>query len=292
MTRVAFDSSYRTATDQLGVAASRLQTSQEQLGSGRRVMKSSDDPIAAPKILQLSTSLGRMDEYDNNLNFAEERLSKLSDHLSRIGDLLGNLKELSVQGINGTYSAQDRAAMRTSAQSTLDVINGFVAAIDEGQFGVDRTTLVSDGTKMPISLTSTDLAALKGLSAELGVLIKNRSAADPADPDDPDAAQIEPLSTAAGWQSLLAKINNELNLTTDSSALVMGVRYGAQYQQVDKIRETRGALRLDTQRVVANLRDADIGSVAIALSRDRTVLENLQASFARIQGMSLFSFLR
>jgi flagellin-like hook-associated protein FlgL len=249
-------------------------------------MKSSDDPIAAPKILQLSTSLGRMDEYDNNLNFAEERLSKLSDHLSRIGDLLGNLKELSVQGINGTYSVQDRAAMRTSAQSTLDVINGFVAAIDEGQFGVDRTTLVSDGTKMPISLTSTDLAALKGLSAELGVLIKNRPA------DDPDAAQIEPLSTAAGWGSLLAKINNELNLTTDSSALVMGVRYGAQYQQVDKIRETRGALRLDTQRVVSNLRDADIGAVAIALSRDKTVLENLQASFARIQGMSLFSFLR
>lgn len=286
MTRVAFDSSYRTATDQLGIAASRLQTSQEQLGSGRRVMKSSDDPIAAPKILQLSTSLGRMDEYDNNLNFAEERLSKLSDHLSRIGDLLGNLKELSVQGINGTYSAQDRAAMRTSAQSTLDVINGFVAAIDEGQFGVDRTTLVSDGTKMPISLTSTDLAALKGLSADLGVLIKNRPA------DDPDAAQIEPLSTAAGWNSLLAKINNELNLTTDSSALVMGVRYGAQYQQVDKIRDTRGALRLDTQRVMANLRDADIGAVAIALSRDKTVLENLQASFARIQGMSLFSFLR
>ena len=286
MTRVAFDSSYRTATDQLGIAASRLQTSQEQLGSGRRVMKSSDDPIAAPKILQLSTSLGRMDEYDNNLNFAEERLSKLSDHLSRIGDLLGNLKELSVQGINGTYSAQDRAAMRTSAQSTLDVINGFVAAIDEGQFGVDRTTVVSDGTKMPISLTSTDLAALKGLSADLGVLIKNRPA------DDPGAAPVEPLSTAGGWNSLLTKINNELNLTTDSSALVMGVRYGAQYQQVDKIRETRGALRLDTQRVMSNLRDADIGAVAIALSRDKTVLENLQASFARIQGMSLFSFLR
>jgi flagellin-like hook-associated protein FlgL len=139
---------------------------------------------------------------------------------------------------------------------------------------------------MPISLTSTDLAALKGLSADLGALIKNRPA------DDPDAAQIEPLSTAAGWGSLLAKINNELNLTTDSSALVMGVRYGAQYQQVDKIRDTRGALRLDTQRVVANLRDADIGAVAIALSRDKTVLENLQASFARIQGMSLFSFLR
>jgi len=286
MTRVAFDNGYRTATDQLGIAASRLQTLQEQLGSGRRVMKSSDDPIAAPKILQLSTSLGRMDEYDNNLNFAEERLSKLSDHLSRIGDLLGNLKELSVQGINGTYSAQDRAAMRTSAQSTLDVINGFVAAIDEGQFGVDRTTVVSDGTKMPISLTSTDLAALKGLSADLGVLIKNRPA------DDPGAAQVEPLSTSAGWNSLLAKINDELNLTTDSSALVMGVRYGAQYQQVDKIRETRGALRLDTQRVVSNLRDADIGAVAIALSRDKTVLENLQASFAKIQGMSLFSFLR
>jgi flagellar hook-associated protein 3 FlgL len=275
MTRVAFDTSYRTATDQLGLAASRLQNSQEQLGSGRRVTKSSDDPIAAPKILQLSTSLVHLDEYDKNLNFAEERLSKLTDQLSRIGDMLNNLKELSVQGSTGTYSAQDRAAMRTTAESTLDLINGYIAAVGEGQLGIDRTTVVSDGTKMPISLSTTDLASLKTLSADLGTLIT------------PTA-----LSDSTGWNNLLTKVNDELSLTTDSSALVMGVRYGAQYQQVDKIRETRGALRLDTERIVSNLRDADMGSVAIALSRDKTVLEALQASFAKIQGMSLFSFLR
>jgi len=287
MTRVAFDNSYRTATDQLGLAASRLQTSQEQLGSGRRVTKSSDDPIAAPKILQLSTSLVHLDEYDKNLNFAEERLSKLTDQLSRIGDMLNNLKELSVQGSNGTYSAQDRAAMRTTAESTLDLINGYIAAVGEGQLGIDRTTVVSDGTKMPISLTTTDLAALTTLSTDLETLIRKQ----PADPTT-GTAEVDPLSTATGWNSLLTKVNDELTLTTDSSALVMGVRYGAQYQQVDKIRETRGALRLDTERIVSNLRDADMGSVAIALSRDQSVLQALQASFAKIQGMSLFSFLR
>jgi len=287
MTRVAFDNSYRTATDQLGVAAGRLQNSQEQLGSGRRVTKSSDDPIAAPKILQLSTSLVHLDEYDRNLNFAEERLSKLTDQLSRIGDMLNNLKELAVQGSNGTYSAQDRAAMRTTAESTLDLINGYVAAVGEGPLGVDRTTVVSDGTKMPISLTTTDLNALKTLSTDLGALIKNT----PADPVA-GTAEIVPLGDAAGWDNLLTKVNDELMLTTDSSALVMSVRYGAQYQQVDKIRETRGALRLDTERIVSNLRDADLGSLAIALSRDQSVLQALQASFAKIQGMSLFSFLR
>ena len=287
MTRVAFDNSYRTATDQLGVAAGRLQNSQEQLGSGRRVTKSSDDPIAAPKILQLSTSLVHLDEYDRNLNFAEERLSKLTDQLSRIGDMLNNLKELAVQGSNGTYSAQDRAAMRTTAESTLDLINGYIAAVGEGPLGVDRTTIVSDGTKMPISLTTTDLNALKTLSTDLGALIKNT----PADPVT-GMAEIVPLDSAAGWDNLLTKVNDELTLTTDSSALVMSVRYGAQYQQVDKIRETRGALRLDTERIVSNLRDADLGSLAIALSRDQSVLQALQASFAKIQGMSLFSFLR
>jgi flagellar hook-associated protein 3 FlgL len=287
MTRVAFDNSYRTATDQLGLAAARLQNSQEQLGSGRRVTKSSDDPIAAPKILQLSTSLAHMDEYDRNLNFAEERLSKLTDQLNRIGDMLNNLKELSVQGSNGTYSAQDRAAMRTTAESTLDLINGYVAAVGEGPLGVDRTTVVSDGTKMPISLTTTDLEALKNLSNDLGGLIKNTPADLAA-----GTPEIVPLDNAAGWSNLLTKVNGELALTTDSGALVMSVRYGAQYQQVDKIRETRGALRLDTERIVSNLRDADMGSVAIALSRDQSVLQALQASFAKIQGMSLFSFLR
>ena len=287
MTRVAFDNTYRTATDQLGLAASRLQSSQEQLGSGRRVTKSSDDPIAAPKILQLSTSLAHLDEYDRNLNFAEERLSKLTDQLSRIGDMINNLKELSVQGSTGTYSAQDRAAMRTTAESTLDLINGYVAAVGEGQLGVDRTTVVSDGTKMPISLTTTDLNALKTLSTELGALIQKQPADAVA-----GTPEVDPLADATGWNNLLTKVNGELALTTDSSALVMSVRYGAQYQQVDKIRETRGALRLDTERIVSNLRDADMGSVAIALSRDQSVLQALQASFAKIQGMSLFSFLR
>jgi flagellar hook-associated protein 3 FlgL len=287
MTRVAFDSTYRTATDQLGLAASRLQSSQEQLGSGRRVTKSSDDPIAAPKILQLSTSLVHLDEYDRNLNFAEERLSKLTDQLSRIGDMLNNLKELSVQGSSGTYSAQDRAAMRTTAESTLDLINGYIAAVGEGQLGVDRTTVVSNGTKMPISLTTTDLTALKTLSTDLGALIRKQ-------PEDLVAGtpEVDLLSDATGWNNLLTKVNDELTLTTDSSALVMGVRYGAQYQQVDMIRETRGALRLDTERIVSNLRDADMGSVAIALSRDQSVLQALQASFAKIQGLSLFNFLR
>ena len=289
MTRVAFDNSYRTATDQLGVAASRLQTSQQQLGSGRRVTRSSDDPIAAPKILQLSTSLVHLDEYDKNLDFAEERLSKLTDQLSRIGDMLNNLKELSVQGSNGTYSAQDRAAMRTTAQSTLDLINGYISAVDEGQLGIDRTTVVSDGTKMPISLTTTDLAALRKLSTDLGALIKTQPGNLNA---DPPIAAVDPLADAAGWSNLLTKVNGELALTTDSSTLVMSVRYGAQYEQVAKIRETRGALRLDTERIVSNLRDADMGAVAIALSRDQSVLQALQASFAKIQGMSLFSFLR
>jgi flagellar hook-associated protein 3 FlgL len=275
MTRVAFDNTYRTATDQLGLAASRLQASQEQLGSGRRVTKSSDDPIAAPKILQLSTSLVHLDEYDKNLDFAEGQLSKLTDKLSRIGDMLNNLKEVAVQGSTGTYSEQDRAAMRTTAESTLDLINGYISAVGEGQLGIDRTTVVSDGTKMPVSLTTTDLASLKTLSADLGALIT------------PTA-----LSTATGWNSLLTKVNDELTLTSDSSALVMSVRYGAQYQQVANIRDTRSALRLDTQRIVSNLRDADMGSVAISLSRDQTVLQALQASFAKIQGMSLFNFLK
>jgi len=288
MTRVAFDNTYRTATGQLGLAASSLQSSQEQLGSGRRVTKSSDDPIAAPKILQLSTSLVHLNEYDRNLNFAEERLSKLTDQLSRIGDMLNNLKELSVQGSNGTYSAQDRAAMRTTAESTLDLINGFIAAVGEDALGVDRTTVVSDGTKMPISLTATDLAALNTLSNDLGKLIRQDPSNATASPPSP----VDPLSTVAGWNSLLTKVNAEMALTSDSGALVMSVRYGAQYEQVDKIRETRGALRLDTERIMSNLRDADMGSVAIALARDQSVLQALQASFAKIQGMSLFSFLR
>jgi flagellar hook-associated protein 3 FlgL len=282
MSRVSFDNSFRLAVNSLGQSGARLQTSQEQLASSKRVNRSSDDPVAAPKILQLATSLVRMKEFDKNLDFAEGRLAQVSDHLSRIADLLYNLKEAAVQGANGTYSAADRASLKAQAGSVLDQIDSFVAALGEGKLGLNRTADVADGTKFPVSLTTTDLNALKTLKTDLRELIY---------PANPAAATSNDLSTAAGWNRLLGKVDNELALTSDTGALVMATRYGAFYQQVENVRDTRSSLRLDFERIMSNLRDADIAEVSINISRDQTVLEALQKSYSKLQGMSLFNFL-
>jgi flagellar hook-associated protein 3 FlgL len=282
MSRVSFDNSFRLAVNSLGQSGARLQTSQEQLASSKRVNRSSDDPVAAPKILQLATSLVRMKEFDKNLDFAEGRLAQVSDHLSRIADLLSNLKEAAVQGANGTYSAADRASLKAQAGSVLDQIDSFVAALGEGKLGLNRTADVADGTKFPVSLTTTDLNALKTLKTDLRELIY---------PANPAAATSNDLSTAAGWNRLLGKVDNELALTSDTGALVMATRYGAFYQQVENVRDTRSSLRLDFERIMSNLRDADIAEVSINISRDQTVLEALQKSYSKLQGMSLFNFL-
>jgi len=282
MSRVSFDNSFRLAVNSLGQSGARLQTSQEQLASSKRVNRSSDDPVAAPKILQLATSLVRMNEFDKNLDFAEGRLAQVSDHLSRIADLLSNLKEAAVQGANGTYSAADRASLKAQAGSVLDQIDSFVAALGEGELGLNRTADVADGTKFPVSLTTTDLNALTTLKTDLRALIYP---ANPADPTSND------LSTAAGWNRLLGKVDGELALTSDTGALVMATRYGSFYQQVENVRDTRSSLRLEFERIMSNLRDADIAEVSINISRDQTVLEALQKSYSKLQGMSLFNFL-
>ena len=282
MSRVSFDNSFRLAVNSLGQSGARLQTSQEQLASSKRVNRSSDDPVAAPKILQLATSLVRMKEFDKNLDFAEGRLAQVSDHLSRIADLLSNLKEAAVQGANGTYSAADRASLKAQAGSVLDQIDSFVAALGEGKLGLNRTADVADGTKFPVSLTTTDLNALTTLKTDLRALIYP---ANPADPTSND------LSTAAGWNRLLGKVDGELALTSDTGALVMATRYGSFYQQVENVRDTRSSLRLEFERIMSNLRDADIAEVSINISRDQTVLEALQKSYSKLQGMSLFNFL-
>lgn len=282
MSRVSFDNSFRLAVNSLGQSGARLQTSQEQLASSKRVNRSSDDPVAAPKILQLATSLVRMNEFDKNLDFAEGRLAQVSDHLSRIADLLSNLKEAAVQGANGTYSAADRASLKAQAGSVLDQIDSFVAALGEGKLGLNRTADVADGTKFPVSLTTTDLNALKTLKTDLRELIY---------PANPAAATSNDLSTAAGWNRLLGKVDGELALTSDTGALVMATRYGSFYQQVENVRDTRSSLRLEFERIMSNLRDADIAEVSINISRDQTVLEALQKSYSKLQGMSLFNFL-
>ncbi len=106
---------------------SNLATTQEQLASGRRVLKPSDDPAAAVQSLRVRERVAAVDQYARNAGAATARLSQQETVLSQMGDALQRVRELTVQGANGTQTNESRAAIaaevRELSRSLLDAAN-------------------------------------------------------------------------------------------------------------------------------------------------------------------------
>jgi len=105
-----------------------LEKTQNQLSSGIKVGRPSDDPVAAVRIATLQQQQLANDQYGKNISAATNRLNLDEQGLSDTTTLLQRVRELVVQGANtGALSATDRQAivaeLKTSYQSLQDIAN-------------------------------------------------------------------------------------------------------------------------------------------------------------------------
>src|SRR5688572_3304139 len=81
---------------------SELQYTQLQLSTGLRVLKPSDDPVAAVKVLNLNTNIGVVDQFGRNANVASAALSQQESVLDSVNTAIQRIRELTIQGNNPT----------------------------------------------------------------------------------------------------------------------------------------------------------------------------------------------
>lgn len=118
--RVTSDSLRLAFLDALQSAQRRLQTTQTQISTGRRVNVPSDDPFAAARIGELGAALQRIDQYGTNGTLAKNRLSLEEQTLASAADALQRVRELAVEGNNATLGDADRRAIVTELKQRLD----------------------------------------------------------------------------------------------------------------------------------------------------------------------------
>jgi flagellar hook-associated protein 3 FlgL len=96
-----------------------LNKTQEQLSTGKRVNRPSDDPVAATRILKLDQELQRISTYERNTDLAENRLQQEENALSRSVDIIQRVRELTVQAGSGALSANDRQSLSAEMKERL-----------------------------------------------------------------------------------------------------------------------------------------------------------------------------
>ncbi|MCG2579492.1 MAG: flagellar hook-associated protein FlgL [Marinobacter sp.] len=96
-----------------------LNKTSEQISTGKRVNRPSDDPVAAARILKLDQELARVDTYQRNAQLADNRLKQEENALASSIDVIQRVRELTVQAGNGSLSPNDRNSIASELKERL-----------------------------------------------------------------------------------------------------------------------------------------------------------------------------
>ncbi|MDA3957025.1 flagellar hook-associated protein 3 [Oceanispirochaeta sp.] len=97
----------------------KLNEMQSGIGSSRRLNNLRDDPIAAAHSTRYSSHLTHLERYSKNVGTAQGEYSLAETSINQSVQVVQRLRELAVQGSNGTYAKEDMNFMATEVNELL-----------------------------------------------------------------------------------------------------------------------------------------------------------------------------
>ncbi|MCC5895758.1 MAG: flagellar hook-associated protein FlgL [Alkalibacterium sp.] len=106
----------------LGKSTNKVFRYQEQLSSLKQVSRPSDDPLKVSKILDLNNELKQNAQYKTTINDTIDFTNVQDSALANATNSLQRISTLTQQAANGTYSADDRQAIKKEIESEVETM--------------------------------------------------------------------------------------------------------------------------------------------------------------------------
>ncbi|ATF15936.1 flagellar hook-associated protein FlgL [Brevibacillus sp. HB1.4B] len=272
---------------------------QDQLASGKKIAKPSDDPVVAARGMFYRSSLMENDQYKRNVDEAKSWLDMTDSTMDEVGNVIKRIKEILVYSGDGAISPDDLKTMGSEVQELKNhlgtlanqQINGkyIFAGTDTNKAPFDPTANAGKG-----DFVSTN-SSLINLEVSQNVFVTSNINAQKIF-NFPDNAN--------NMFKVLDNVITELSNGRGASQFITGMD-----QQYDKLLAERASLgasvnrveliadRLKTQDVsitelMSKNEDADMAGVMTDLKMQESVHSAALGSGARIIQPTLLDFLR
>ena len=303
MVTVSTSAFYERSNRQISSLRKQAEDLQVQVGSGERLTRSSEDPLAAAKLRSLSRreQLSQIDQ--RNSDRANTSLSLADSSLTSIARSITRARDLALQAASATLTDENRKAIAAEIEvlrSNFLALGNTRDGEGESLFGgaisgpayVETGGVVSyvgsasaqltelgDGQTVERSITGPDIFSFTGPSGPTDIFqVLGAFAA---------ALNAGGAGATAGADDALAALNPALEKVTTAQTVV-----GTRMAWV----ETMDERRVTTEEMIAQDRDtvggADFATTYTRLQEMLTVLEASQASFVKLSSLSLFDQLR
>jgi len=106
----------------VGSHSERLSDLQQQIATGKRIIRPSDDPIGIANSIKLTVKKSSVEVYNTNLVYAKTNLADSDSALGDVGNMLSRFKELSVRAANNTLTQNDRDIIANEMQALIEQV--------------------------------------------------------------------------------------------------------------------------------------------------------------------------
>jgi flagellar hook-associated protein 3 FlgL len=119
-TRPTQGMSFERVTEQLKYGFAKLIQAQDQVASGKRIFKPSDDPSGTSLVLALKKRSGDINRWTASAESGQPLVDEASSAINDGVEAVSSARALVMQGLNGTYNAADRASIAEQVSSLRD----------------------------------------------------------------------------------------------------------------------------------------------------------------------------
>jgi len=142
--RISTNQFYQSGLYSILDQQSGLNRTQEQIATGLRVMKPSDDPIASISIINLEQEISLTERYIANGDIGTANLSIEETTLQSFTDIMQRVRELILSGGNATYGDAERNSLAIEMDELLTQMVGlanFKTSSGDYMFGGHRLNI-------------------------------------------------------------------------------------------------------------------------------------------------------
>ncbi|WP_079506671.1 flagellar hook-associated protein FlgL [Mesobacillus jeotgali] len=275
----------------------RMGQYQDQLSTGKKITKPSDDPVVAMKGMFYRSNLTEVEQYKRNLAELYLWMENSEAGIEQANNGLQRVRELVIQGKTGSLSPTDREAIAREVEQIKNDLVQVANTQVSGRYifhGTDTDHPPVTSENPPTVAENLTDSAIDTYKVEVSRGVSLRANVNPANVFNQEMFNVvQEIETAlkednpSALDNLLSRLDKTMdNLSAERSEL------GARYNRLEMIDDRIGQQEVMANRVLSDNEDADIERVITDLKTQESVHRAALGVGARILQPTLLDFLR
>jgi flagellar hook-associated protein 3 FlgL len=281
--------------------------SQEQISTGKRINRPSDDPTAMSRIIGYRTQISAIDQYKRAVNTARDSIKSMESALTNLNGIITRARELAMRGATGSIDAEARkiiaSEIDTLLQSAIGIANtkveeryifsGFQSNVPPitttGAFGTDANSVIIDiyaGITVKINMPA------NSVFNDSTLLVTTPPPYDPgANKFVLPALNTLKLALEGNDVGIIQQSLGNLDIVSGIVLQAIG-EIGATLNKIDTVEKYYNDKNHNLNTYLSNEMDTDIARVVSEMTQRQTTLEGLRTVSTEFIRTSLFDFIK